>query len=435
MSCMKKITKDSESGFPSSLNLFKTPLTNVAISKSSWREFLPINSISNQPFTFRIYGDNLWVDLSKIYIQTEFSCEKQDDAGAWTPLDKTKNDVAPIQNIGRTFIRQLKVTIGNDEVFDSGTIFPYRAYLMDELGTPFLSKQTAMQSGGYFPQRKWDAVNDEGFKSRALMAASENVQVISRLEFDMANQGLFLLNHTNLMFMLYRANDEFLMDILGTGIKSARLKIHSLKLFVRFVEVQPSLNLEIYKMLENKPIQYATKRTEMRSCFLTGSRVEFDHNLFVNLVPRKLVIGMVDSKRFNGNYKSPFKFEHFDVEELTINALGQEFPSIRYSTDFAEKQCVRPFLDLYDGLGQHYSGNGPGITFDQFLNGWTIFLINLSSSDEHGGMELVKNSPTNIHLKFHNPIPEDGVELICLAEFDAIYSLDKDRRVFSDLNI
>lgn len=440
MACNRKIDKNTSSALSSALNVFSLPPTNVAYANSNFREMLPLNPVTDQPYTFRVFADNLWVDLSKIYLQLEFNCQKKDATDdEWTKIDAGNEKIAPIENIGKTFIRQLKVNIGNDEVYDSGTLYSYRAQIIDELSIPLTCKKTSAAASGYSYTTVWDDASNQGFKARArTIAGGQNVHLISRLDFDMANQPLLLLNNTSLMFTLYRASDDFIMEYRETTTGKARLNVSSLKLFVRVVDVQPALNLEIYKALEQKPAQYAVRKTEVRSCFLTGGRTEFDQTLFSSLVPRRVILGLVGARAFNGSQNfSPFNFKPYDLQELSIIAGGQQYPTPAYSMNFSRGQYIRPYLDLLDSLGVSLSANTPGITPHDFRDGWTLFVVSLSPSAEDcsGAFELVRGGTTTIHLRFGTSIPADGVELIVLAEFDQVISIDRDRRVFTDLTV
>lgn len=439
MACSQKIDKNSGSASSSALSLFALPPTNVAFLSSGHREYLPLNPITDEPYTFRVYTDNLWVDLSRTYLQIEFHCEKREDTeDAWTKIPNGNATIAPIEMVGRTFIRQLKVQVGNEEVYDSGTLYPYRAYIAEELSTPVAAKESLAASSGYSNTKVWNDKADKGFAHRAaLIANSQTVQLMSRLDFDLANQPLLLLNNTSLMFTIYRATDDFLMEYRDDKPGRARLVIDSLKLFVRTVEVQPSLNLQVYKTLETKPVQYALRKTEIRSCYLTVGRTEFDHSLFSGVVPRRLTLGMVSSKAFTGTLAtSPFNFRPFNVRELVVTAGGQQYPATAYRMDFTAKKCMRPYLDLYDALGAHRtSAQTPGISFERWLSGWTFFIVTLSAGgEEMGGFELVRGGTTSIHLTFSTALTE-AVELIALGEFDSVLSIDRDRRVFTDLRV
>ncbi|KAH7664865.1 Protein F19G12.2, partial [Aphelenchoides avenae] len=332
MSCLKKIDARSGCALTNALNIFAVPPTNVAISRSYFREILPLNTISESPYHFRIFSDNLWTDLSRTYVHLELSLEKQKPDGSWAAAESA-DKVAPIQTIGQTFIEQLRVSVSNTELYDSGPLYAYRNYITTELSYPLSTKETFLASAGYHYEHTQDAADDEGFKKRAaLFTGGKTVQLLSRLDFDMGNQELLLLNNTDVMFSLYRAQDRFLVTCLKQGDTTAfRLKLHSIKLYCKMVEVQPSLNLTIYANLEKQAAKYALRKTEVKSCFLTEGRTEFDRNLFNSVIPRRLTMALVSSKAFNGHFAfSPFNFKPFGIRDIAVNAGGMNYPSVAY---------------------------------------------------------------------------------------------------------
>ena len=106
----KKIDSSSVNTISSALNFFETPPTNVSIANSSYRCYLTLNPINSFPFNFKIHPITSFIDLSKCYLQTEFKIRKKNADNEI--IDLVANDnVAPIQMIGATWIKNLKVTI------------------------------------------------------------------------------------------------------------------------------------------------------------------------------------------------------------------------------------------------------------------------------------------------------------------------------------
>lgn len=441
MSCLKKIDARSGCAFSNALNLFTVPPTNVAINRSCFREILPLNTISESPYHFRIFSDNLWTDLSRTYVYLELALEKQKADGSWTHVEAA-DKVAPIQSIGQTFIEQLRVSVSNTEIYDSGPLYAYRNYVTTELSYPLGTKTTFLEAAGYQLENTPDHVDDPGFKRRAArFVGGKSVQFMSRLDFDLANQELLLLNNTDVTFSLYRAQDKFLITCLkgGDEVTIFRLKLLSIKLYTKMVEVQPSLNLSLYANLEKQAAKYALRKTEVKSCFLTEGRTEFDRNLFNSVIPRRLTMCLVSSKAFNGHFSlSPFNFKPYGIRDISVNAGGLNYPSVPYQNlDFGSGACVRPFVDLYESLALANSEHNNGLTMDRFRNGWCFFVIPLTSSlDDNCGLELVRNGSTNVRITFNSdtPVPAGGLELIVLAEFDQLVTIDFNRRVVTDLS-
>lgn len=435
MSCTKRIDEQSGCAITSALNIFAVPPTNVAILRSYFRELLPLNTIAESPYLFRIFSDSYWVDPNKIYIYFEMCLEKE-EGGKWVLISPEDTLLAPIQSLGKNIVRQLKVAISNTEVYDSGTLYHYKNYLTDELSYPPDVKSSFLASTGYYPIEKHDSPTDEGFLRRvALFKDGKSAQFLSKLNFDLGSQDLYLLNNLDILFTVFKENDNFLLHCLRDDNATAyRINVQSVKLYVKMIELQPSLNLSIFSTLEKIPAKYAVRKTEIKSCFLTSGRTEIDHNIFNNVIPRRVTIGLVDSKAYNGNLKfSPFNFKPYDIRDITVFAGGAVFPTVPYKMNFTKQDCMRAYVDFYECLGIADSNKTNGITFSQFLDGWTIFTIPLTSTlDDTGGFELIKNGSTNIRLTFNKPIPSDGLIMIVLAEFDQLITIDVNRRVLSD---
>ncbi|KAL3099298.1 hypothetical protein niasHT_022442 [Heterodera trifolii] len=421
----------------SALNLFSVPPTNVSVVRSFFRQVLPLATITQEsPYLFRLYSDNLWTDLSRIYLHLEVSVEKLETNGPWVPIRAEDTNVSAIQAIGLTFVQQLKVTVGNTEVYDSGNLYPFKAYITNELSLPGNVKKHFLGSAGYQPSTKHDDATDTGFKERCkIFQDGRKAQFLSRLDFDLGNQELYLINNLDLLFTIYRAKDSFLIQTLkDNDTTKYRLSVHDVKIYAKMVEVQPSLNMSLYKTLEKQPATYAVRKTEIKSSFISVGRYEFEYNVFSATIPRRVIIAMVSNSAFNGDYKlTPFKFEPFDLREISVHAGGMVYPSVPYKLSFPQHHFTRAFVDVYEALGMANSERSCDITMKQFKMGWTFFIIPLSSTlDDSCGFELLRSGTTTIRATFDSPIPKGGVEMVVLGEFDQMIMVDYNRHIVSD---
>lgn len=421
----------------SGLNIFSVPPTNVSVVRSFFREVLPLSTITQEsPFLFRMFSDNLWTDLSRIYLYLELSIEKPDVNGRWIPIENTDNHVSVIQGIGQTFVQQLKVSVGNSEVYDSGTLYPYKAYITNELSFPKNVKNHFLGSIGYRTDKEKNDAADEGFRKRCkIFQSGKKAQFLSRLDFDLGNQELFLLNNLDLLFTIYRAKDSFAVHVLNPAdTNKYRLYVHDVKLYAKMVEVQPSLNMSIYQTLEKQPATYSVRKTEVKSHYISAGRYEVDYNAFSATIPRRVTIGFVANKAFNGTYSlSPFNFQPFDIRDIAVHAGGMIYPLVPYKLQFTKDYYVRPYVDLYEAMGMANSDRSIDISLNQFKSGWTFFVIPLTSTlDDSCGFELLRSGTTSIRITFNTEIPDDGVEMIVLGEFDQMIMIDYNRHIVSD---
>ncbi|KAL3108903.1 hypothetical protein niasHT_011453 [Heterodera trifolii] len=413
------------------------PPTNVSVVRSFFRQVLPLATITQEsPYLFRLYSDNLWTDLSRVYLYLELSIEKPGANDKWVAIDDADTSVSAIQGIGQTFVQQLKVTVGNTEVYDSGNLYPFKAYITNELSFPINAKKNFLGSTGYYHTVNQDDSTDDGFKERCkIFKGGKNAQFLSRLDFDLGNQELYLLNNLDLLFTIYKAKDVFLLQTLkANDATKYRLTVHDVKIYAKMVEVQPSLNMSLYKTLEKQPATYAVRKTEIKSSFISVGRYEFEYNVFSATIPRRVTIALVGNSAFHGDYKlSPFMFEPFDLREISIHAGGVVYPAVPYKLNFSKDHFVSAFVDMYEALGMANSERSFDISMAQFKKGWTFFVIPLTSTlDDSCGFELLRSGTTNVRATFNSPIPLGGVEMIVLGEFDQMIMVDYNRHIVTD---
>ncbi|KAL3108902.1 hypothetical protein niasHT_011452 [Heterodera trifolii] len=387
-------------------------------------------------FVHSFVNDNLWTDLSRIYLYLELSIEKPGANDKWVAIEDADTSVSAIQGIGQTFVQQLKVTVGNTEVYDSGNLYPFKAYITNELSFPINAKKNFLGSTGYYHTVNQDDSTDDGFKERCkIFKGGKNAQFLSRLDFDLGNQELYLLNNLDLLFTIYKAKDVFLLQTLKANDSTKyRLTVHDVKIYAKMVEVQPSLNMSLYKTLEKQPATYAVRKTEIKSSFISVGRYEFEYNVFSATIPRRVTIALVGNSAFHGDYKlSPFMFEPFDLREISIHAGGVVYPAVPYKLNFSKDHFVSAFVDMYEALGMANSERSFDISMAQFKKGWTFFVIPLTSTlDDSCGFELLRSGTTNVRATFNSPIPLGGVEMIVLGEFDQMIMVDYNRHIVTD---
>uniref|UniRef100_A0A914I6D7 Chromo domain-containing protein n=1 Tax=Globodera rostochiensis TaxID=31243 RepID=A0A914I6D7_GLORO len=135
-------------------------------------------------------------------------------------------------------------------------------------------------------------------------SGGKKAQFLSRVDFDIGNQELYLLNNLDLLFTIYKAKDSFLLQtLLGNDTNKYRLAVHDVKIYAKMIEVQPSFNMSLYKSLEKQPATYAVRKTEIKSSYISAGRYEFEYNVFSATIPRRMTIAMVGNAAFNGDFK------------------------------------------------------------------------------------------------------------------------------------
>ena len=434
-----KIDQDSPNTITSALDFFNIPATNTSVQSSSWREVLPLNPITDIPYHFKIHTSNNYMDLSKCYLLSEMRIKKRNPAGdAWINLE-VGDLVGSINFIGSTFIKNLKIFINQKEIYDSNSLYSYRTWLDTELSLPQLAKNTYLNAAGYYEDSADpNNVLGAGFLSRrALFNLSATGQFIARIDADFFNQQNYLLSGTELDVEITPQDSDFMVLEPGNTANVYKLEITNLKLYVKMIELMDGLALDVTRKLDTTPARYAIRRTSIKSFQINEGVREFSANLWNDQVPRRIVCGLVANQAYRGAKNlSPFKFEPFNVRELTIFANARTYPSSLYNLDYAGNKFIRSFHDFHDALGTSNGIDSNGIYLDKYKTGTTLYAFMLTNSMEDSTTyDLIRSGSTSINIKFTADVPANGIVLIVFAEFDSLIFIDKNRNIVSDYNI
>ena len=234
----KKIDATSASTITSALNFFETPPTNVSIANSCYREYLTLNPINSPPFHFKIHPITSFIDLSKCYLLVETRIRSLSDDGTKENV-ANNTDIAPIQMIGGTFIKNLKVVVNGQETFDSNALYAYKAYLDHELSYPNSVKDSFLSCVGYGRDIAGQTAHGEGFeKRRDLFNASRIVQLIHKIDADLFNQDLYLVNNVEIdIEIMPNDNNNFTLIQPTSETSNFILEVISCKLYVKTIDL------------------------------------------------------------------------------------------------------------------------------------------------------------------------------------------------------
>lgn len=434
----KKIDPESESTITSALDIFRTPPTSAAIANAAYREYLTLNPINSKPFHFKIHPISSYIDLSKCFLMTEFKIFKEDkDRNIVDIVDA--DIISTIQIPGATFIKNLDISINGQEIFNSNQLYSYKVYFDTELNYSKDVKDSFLSLSGYcYDDADQNVATGTGCRNRKkYFAGGKSAQFITNIGADLFNQDLYLINNCEIDVSIAPQPEEFMLiqDVANTTMY--HLELINIKLYVKTIDLMDGLTLDLARQLDVKPARYGFRKSLLKSLFISEGRQEFNANIFTEEVPRRIIIGLLDSDAYNGNrYKSPFYFKNFDVRDISICANGRYYPQVPYNLDFENKNYARAYYDQQENLGFAFSQVSNAIPYNRFLNGWTIYVFNLTNSLENEeGFQLIKEGTTAINIKFNRPVPRNGITLIAYGEVDSLMLIDKNRALSSDVSL
>lgn len=304
----------------SELDLFSNVAVQLGIDSSAFSEVHPVASITDKtPLEFYISGNGEhYLDLSHTILHLQVKVVKKDG----TNLTAT-DDVAPINYFLNTMFSECAVFL-NDKQVASQVNYSYRS-LIECLLFSSKASQQSMHSAALFHKdtaSHHDVVTAEQTNSgytirRNACKNSRLMDLISPLHFDLATQPKLLINGVSVRIKLERHKDIF---SLMSAHDTYKIVIQSASLYIRKVNVSPSVMLGHEKALEKGVIKMPIRRVEVKSFALSsGLQSSTVANAFIGQLPSRLILGFVSNDAYNGNIaRNPFKFLNCNLNYLTV---------------------------------------------------------------------------------------------------------------------
>lgn len=419
----------------SELDLFSALPVQLAIEESSFLEIHPVASLNNaSPIEFYISGNGEhYLDLSHTILHLQLKVTKKNGADM-----EATDKVAPINYILNTMFSECSVFL-NDKQIASQPNYAYRSIIEALLFASRSVHESLFTSSLFYKDTASHhnvvdtAGANEGLKSRYARCSSSRVlDLVGGLHIDISSQPKALINGVDVRIKLERNKDSFALMCANDTFKLAVL---SAKLYVRKLNVAPSIILGQEKALEKGVIKMPIRRVEVKTFALSsGLQSSTIANAFIGQLPSRVIMGFVSNAAYNGRAnKNPFNFQHYDLTYLCMLNQGKMLPARAFTPDFANDKYARSYLSLFTDLGRYHNSQNININYDEYKNGYTLFAFDLTpdmaANESHTSIN--KNGNIGIDIKFGAALPET-VTVVVFAEYRNTVEIDKSRGVFTD---
>lgn len=421
----KSITTKTE------LDIFTTPPTQNSIESGSTSCFRPMSALSGSaPIEFVVSGSgDEYIDLAHttLHIVAKIVIDERLEANA-------QPDVAPINNWLHSMFSQVDIYLNQKCITPPSNNYNYRAYIENLLNYTESAKQSHLTSGMWYKDSagKMNDVTNEGHLKRKILTSKGSlIELYGNLHCDIFNQDKFMLNGVEMTVKLIKAKNEFHLF----GQTNAHVEIVDANLFVRKVKINPSILIAHARALNVTSAKYPITRVEIKSITISADvRSKSIDNLFLGQMPKRCVIGMVDSAAFNGSLNlNPYNFEHFDYNYLALYLDSVQIPAKPLTPDFANNQYTRSYYTLFEGTGVYFADTGNGISLNEYAEGYCLAAFDLtpdlSCNEPH--WNIIKSGSLRAEIRFEKPLPKT-ITLIIFAEFDNVIEVDKNRNIIID---
>ncbi|XP_042912887.1 uncharacterized protein F54H12.2-like [Parasteatoda tepidariorum] len=330
---MAFLLKDSPECVKSELELFSLPITQTVIQDGQWIQFHPLSNVfDNAPVEFHVSGSaEDYIDLSQTQLFVKAKIVKSDNTLI------TKDDtIGPVNLFLHSLFSQVDISLNDRIVSNSSNTYPYRAYIETLLNHGYDSKTSQLTAELFYKD------SDDGLKKRiASIKESATVDMIGCIHSDLFHQERLLLNLVDVKIKLIRSKPEFCLQ----GSDGFKVVLDHVSLFIRKVRVNPGVILGHAKALEKTSAKYPINRVQCKVYSIPKGSMSFiQDNVFSGYMAKKVIIGCVDHEAFHGTFsKSPYDFNHFDLNFIGVYIDGQSVPHNPLELDFAKSQYIRAY--------------------------------------------------------------------------------------------
>lgn len=420
------------------------------------------------PIEFDIQGQgDEYIDLSQTYLQIVCKFTKSDGAA----LTGANSASTPVNNIIHSLFSEIDLTLNGKIVTPGTDTYPYKAYLEKLLSyrpetldsqmfaCSLWEKDTAGHmddcnvAAAALGKREYTAVNDkititpanialsypadsenDGLrKRRNVIENSKKITLIDRLYLDLFQQDKFIPNGVDIRLRFNRTKSDFhMMTYAGS---SGKIKLLNVLLWVRKVRPTAAVLNTVNEMLNVETAKYPLRRVDVKTFTIpTGTQSKISDHLFQGQMPKRIVLGLVANDAFNGtSNKNPFNFKNAKVKRLDVTINGETISTRPYEPDFENDLYLRSYLSLYQGLGKFGADWAPGITFDEYKDGYTLWCIDFTKDQEAqlDKFHLIETGNLRIEIQFAENTAET-LNCLVYAEFDNVLEINKQREVSTD---
>ena len=391
----------------SGLDLFTVPPTQTSVESGFWVEHHPISTLTDSaPVEFVVNGSGEeYTDLAETYLHLRVKVTKSDGT-ALTDTDY----VAPSNFFAQALFSQVDVSLNGNLTTPSQNTYPWRCYLESLLsyGPDALDSQLGLSGFSLDTPGELDSMDKDkntGFGTRAAwIEESKECDMVCRVHADIFHQEKLLINGVSMKLRFVRSKDSFVL-LAADEHSGYRVKLTQASLYVRRCKINPAVGLAHEKSIQSGTAKYPIKRVEVKAFSVGQGQLSFvEDNLFTGHIPKRFIIGMIDSASFNGaNNKNPFHFKDNSINYLSLCVDGRQVPSKPLTPAFDKGLWARSYMSVFQGTGTAWKDKGINISYEDYGKGYTLFCFDLTPALTNGcsgEVELVKSGVVRLEARF-----------------------------------
>ena len=414
-------------------NIFEKVVQDKSVVASNIIEYHPLSQLSANAsvIEFCVSGDGQsYLDTSNILLRITGSLKDADGIKNADVKDGVCN------NLFHALFNQVDVSYNDRQLTESTNNYAYISYIRTLIETTEGEKRNSLQSQLFFADTSEKIssnlpTENTGLSNRSFFTKPGNkVEMTAPLMVDVFSSKTFLIPGVNIRIKLFLNRPQFYIVSSHTSTKAMFL-IDSATLMVPKLSVNMQLFLSHNEMLKQEPAVFNFFKYVTRIHTIPAqNRNTVIENLFSDKVPSLLVVAMVSSSDYAGNYATnPYNLQHFGLRSMSLILNGQNVPGSSIECDFSNirKSNATLYKIFNDAVKRHFHNTNTGIDIKELNKGYTLFLFDLSDStvsERTGELRLTGD--------FTSPLSE-AVTVILLGRFPAKVYINSSRNVSYDM--
>ena len=446
----------------SSLNLFSVPSTDYDFQGY---KMVPYSKLSTSitPMKFSVQALEDFVDLNRSYfvIDLRLSTAGQNgivaDENAASDANNTKFTYA-VNNLAHTIFKQINVRFNGTLMTEQTDTYAYSAYLQTLLnynqddGETLLAPQGWVNFLNVTPTLAAAGVNDDISTTAGWAHNNDNllktlttpfrgnnvVRMIMRPFLPMFHTGKIMVPGVEMNFEFHFHSPDFYTFATltsGTGVKNyVRLREEDVDITLHLCRL--SVNPDVYSTLEGgrklreQVVKYPVVSDQIRTFSFNGATTVWTQdNLFLNRVPQRMIVGILDSTAFNGTKeKYPFSFQSKGVTSIRQFIEGEEYPYV--TLEFAGNNTLkdwegyRRFLDAAGSVAKHREFMVKPGDWGHNKN-CTLYMWNNVPSGDADGLKLNLKQSGNVRLEIKFRVALNAnITILVWGEVESVIYID-----------
>lgn len=406
------------------LSLFVASPSDASIQSREWIEYRPINQITDTSvLEFNIPPQSsAYVDLKRSVLNVKLRIVGEDG----TPIEHSV--VAGLINMPlHTIFRQVDVTFQQTQISHDGTDYPYKAYIDTILKTNRDIQQNVLTSQMFYKDVGTDTADAKTGPNSGLFIrytrtlGGKIVDLEGPLLLDLFQQSKLLINGVSIGLKLWSGQNSFrLMSDSINPKEKVQIVDARFKLCVQ--RLNSAVILAHERLIQEQPAIYPHLRSEIKTTSIAAGQYSYSSDdIFQGLVPNKLIVGLVASAAYTGDYgKNPFYFQNYDCSSMGLYVDGQSYPSQPLQPNYGANH----YVDCYRTLTLFR--NDINVDRDEYKKGYCLYVMDI---DPFYTFNTKRKGHCRLELKFGTALPE-SVTLIMYATFPEILNINGARGVF-----